>query len=79
MLSLPLRSPNPALSGKQLKAIGSQGSWDYQFGGIGEGATFRGDNRSIVVDFPSNATVQADAVMGRVGVSTSVPTRPRDD
>lgn len=68
----------PALTGKQFKAVGSEGgSWKYQFGGPGEGATVNGNNTSMIFSTAGGAlTFQVDTVTGRVGVGAAKPTRP---
>ncbi|MCX7019338.1 MAG: choice-of-anchor X domain-containing protein [bacterium] len=70
---------NPAgVPSRQYKAIGLQGSWEYQFGGAGDGYTRNGNNPTIIIDVPAPANVifQTDATTGRIGIGGNLPTRP---
>ncbi|MFH0794749.1 MAG: choice-of-anchor X domain-containing protein [bacterium] len=70
---------NPSgVTSRQFKGLGQQGSWDYQFGGAGDGATLSGNNPAITfsVTAGTDVTFQVDAVTGRIAVGTTLPTRP---
>lgn len=61
------------LTSKNVKAVGKSGSWDYQFGGVGEGYTYNGDNdpkTQFSVAIGETFFIQTDTVTGRVKVNT---------
>jgi hypothetical protein len=65
---------NPGITGKSYKAIGLQGSWEYQFGGEGQGYTRNGDNSTMsVTSAVSPIIFQVDATTGRIGVGAALP------
>jgi hypothetical protein len=66
----------PATTGKVYKAIGGTNGFTYQFGGEGDGATYKGNNPSLSGDTPASPIFQIDAVTGRVGLGASKPVRP---
>ncbi|MBX7245284.1 MAG: hypothetical protein K1X53_07275 [Candidatus Sumerlaeaceae bacterium] len=64
------------------KGLGLQGSWDYQFGGSGDGATFQGNNPNVSFSATASTTLtfKVDAVTGRVAAVMNAalanPSRP---
>jgi hypothetical protein len=66
-----------AINNRGWKAIGLQGSWDYQFGGAGDGSTYQGNNPTVNITVPAGSvTFQVDAASGRIGIGATLPTRP---
>lgn len=75
----------PAASGgsRVWKGLGEQASWDYQFGGAGDGATVFGNNPDVAITITGGDQTNfvVDVTTGRVGSNDGssaapAPTRP---
>lgn len=60
------------------KGLGAQGSWQYQFGGPGEGFTVNGNNdhAQFTAAGGSSVTFQIDTATGRIGIGSALPVLP---
>jgi hypothetical protein len=68
---------SPGITYRQVKGV-IPGTWDFQFGGPGEGFTKFGDNTALRFSIPSGQDVifKLDAVTGRIGVGNLTISRP---
>ncbi len=64
----------PALTSKVFKAVGLANSWDFQFGGAGDGSTYLGNNPGVSFTVPAGTvTFQVDTVTGRINTGAVLP------